>query len=225
MMHVPLSSIDLILQGLLLILWATAAACAFRITRSSTQAALRRRGRMLIWLLLSVLLLTGGSVLRMILALFTPSSSALHEGLLLQAPLLLLSAAGVLLFTLPRLWTIVRYIGSARKAPTDEQRGMTTNPYFVTPMLVAACSTACSLYYAIAPPLALSLSWRQLLLPVLSLILLLSLASFIQLRFHRRMNDQAPAGRIAAAQRSVPLPVGVYRHGEAAVAVSQADAV
>ena len=217
-MNSPLNTIDVWSQVLLLMLWAVAAACAFSITRRSTQAELRRRARLLIWLLLPVLPLTIASVLMMSLPLVMRSGSSLHEGLLLQAPLLLLSAAGVLLFTLPRLWTMVRYIGSGRKAPTHEQRGMTTDPYFVTPLLAAACSTACSLYYAVAPPLALSLSWRQLLLPVLILVLLLSLFSLVQLRLHRRTSTVAPARRLAPARLNRPLPVA--RQGEPAVAVA-----
>ncbi|WP_020619947.1 hypothetical protein [Paenibacillus daejeonensis] len=216
-MNFPLPAVDVWVQGLLLMLWAVAAACAFSITRRSTQAELRRRARLLLWLLLPAVPLTAASVLMMSLPDMSRSGSLLQEGLLLQAPLLLVSAAGVLLFTLPRLWTMVRYIGSGRKAPTREQRDMTTDPYFVTPLLAAACSTACSLYYAVAPPLALSLSWRQMLLPVLILILLVSLFSLVQLRHHRRSSIVVPARRLAPARLNGPLPVA--RQGDTAVAV------
>ncbi|MFS0725613.1 hypothetical protein [Paenibacillus sp. 1P07SE] len=185
------------LHGLLLLLWCAAGCYAASLAKSSTHALLKQRARMLIWLMLPILLLTGGLVTMMVLPHLQPAQTGLHEGLLMQAPLLLLSTAAVIAFSLPRLWTIVRYIGSARRVPSPEQRGMTADPFFVTPVYVAACSAACSLYYSLAPPLALSLSWRQLLLPVLALGLLLCIAALAQLRVHRRISNPVMAGSLA----------------------------
>lgn len=179
------------LHALLLMLWAVAAYCATSLTKLPNQAALKQRARKMLWLLLPIVLLTGSLVLTMTVPYLRLSGPPLQEGLLLQVPMLILSTAAALLFSLPRLWAIVRYIGNSRKPLCTEQRRLAADPYFVTPVFVSTASAACSLYYALAPPLALTLSWKQLLLPPLALLLVFGIVAISQQRIHRRLSSPA----------------------------------
>ncbi|MDR7276800.1 multicopper oxidase family protein [Catenuloplanes atrovinosus] len=128
-------NLDGILSGVLFVLWSVAAFATGRVTRAADDAARRRAARLARVLVLVALVPTVAKVVTTIL-LWTVAWDFAENRVIVQMPIMLIPLAGVLAWSLPRLW------GQARGGPLTGA----TDPRLVVPVYTTAVSALVGVY-------------------------------------------------------------------------------
>ncbi|XEC96193.1 multicopper oxidase family protein [Paenibacillus tarimensis] len=190
--------LDALMIMLLIVLWSIARSKAGRFVRSSDAAQLRRRIRgILITIGLAMLPIAGRLALLFKLQsdkgwIFTQDKWLFH------LPLLLIPAAAVILFTIPRLHVLSPLASGNDRAGLDAgQRRSASDPYLVMPLHAAALGSVVSFFFMLVPP-ALT-HWERVAWPSGVLLLTLLLLGYIQVRRQRAWSRPD-----APLQRSLP---------------------